>query len=85
QRHWDRIVYQRSEEHNLHEAKLLKLDSSKARLKLGWSSVWGINKTLEMTAKWYRCFYGHHEVLSEEQLTEYTQAINQRCLKRASL
>ena len=77
QQHWGRIVYQRSGEHNPHEANLLKLDSSKAHLNLGWSPVWGIDKTLEMTAKWYRHFYEHGKVISKEQLVQYVQTMKQ--------
>lgn len=36
------------------EAKLLTLDSSKARLRLGWTPQWGFAKTVRMTAEWYK-------------------------------
>ena len=39
-------------EEHLHEAHYLKLDSSKARLILGWKPVWNVEKAVEMTALW---------------------------------
>lgn len=38
----------------LHEANLLMLDISKARLRLGWEPVMGIDRTIGMTVEWYR-------------------------------
>jgi CDP-glucose 4,6-dehydratase len=40
-----------------HEAGLLKLAIDKARLHLGWESVWDFNTTVEHTVEWYRKFY----------------------------
>ena len=37
-----------------HEAQFLKLDSSKARTRLGWSSRLDVDKALEWTIRWYR-------------------------------
>ena len=37
-----------------HEAQFLKLDSSKARTRLGWSSLLDVDKALEWTVRWYR-------------------------------
>jgi len=41
----------------VHEAQLLRLDSSKARAELGWSPHWGLNETLANTVDWYKAFY----------------------------
>jgi CDP-glucose 4,6-dehydratase len=38
----------------LHEAGLLKLDCSKAAVRLGWRGIWNIDTTVERTVKWYR-------------------------------
>jgi CDP-glucose 4,6-dehydratase len=59
---------------NLHEANLLYLDSAKARSKLGWQPVWGLDLTLEKTAQWYRAWSVNQEVISREQLTDYVEA-----------
>lgn len=54
-----------------HEAALLRLDCSKSLRELEWHGVWDINKTLEMTAKWYAAFYGKKQILSMAMLDEY--------------
>lgn len=40
-----------------HEAKLLMLDSAKARAALGWLPAWTLAETLAATAGWYRGYY----------------------------
>lgn len=37
-----------------HEAQLLHLDSTMAREKLGWNTVWDLDSTLSKTAEWYQ-------------------------------
>ncbi len=54
-----------------HEAMLLKLDCSKARTLLGWRPVWGAEKMLARTARWYRRYYEAEEVTSLVDLEEY--------------
>ncbi len=41
----------------IHEAHLLRLDSSKARAQLGWSPHWGLDETLVHTVEWYKAFH----------------------------
>lgn len=41
-------------ESNFHEANLLQLNCDLAHHKLGWKSRWDVEKTLRMTADWYR-------------------------------
>jgi len=41
----------------LHEARLLKLDCSKARAGLGWTPQIPLERGIELTAEWYRAFY----------------------------
>ena len=36
-----------------HEARYLKLDSSRARQRLGWEPVIGLNEAIEQTVRWY--------------------------------
>lgn len=43
-----------SDPHALHEAKLLMLDISKVRFKLGWVPRLNINQTIELTINWYK-------------------------------
>ena len=37
-----------------HEAKILKLDSSKAKIELEWSSMWNLETALHETVLWYK-------------------------------
>ena len=40
-----------------HEAKLLKLDISKAHFYLKWKSIYSVDKALEETINWYKEYY----------------------------
>ena len=41
---------------NPHEANFLKLDCSKAKIKLGWQPLWGIEDTLSRTVNWHKAW-----------------------------
>lgn len=41
---------------NVHEASLLKLDSSKAMARLPWRPVWGIGEAVAHTVSWHRAW-----------------------------
>jgi CDP-glucose 4,6-dehydratase len=69
--HWPHLVWQTSHQDHPHEAKLLYLDSSKARSQLQWQPVWNIDTTLEKTADWYRAWMDGTEIISLRQLAEY--------------
>ncbi len=43
-----------SDPNALHEAKLLMLDISKAKFRLGWEPVMGIDRTISLTTEWYK-------------------------------
>lgn len=63
---------------DLHEAQQLTLDSTKARTRLRWEPVWGIRTTLERTTDWYRAYFENNEVLSADQIGQFTtDAANQ--------
>lgn len=44
----------KSKKGELHEAKLLALDITKARFKLGWKPRWDIDRAIEKTVEWYK-------------------------------
>lgn len=56
-----------------HEARLLKLDCSKARARLGWKPVWGSQATAQLTADWYRYWYERGRVISAEDIQRYVR------------
>ncbi len=70
-KHWPELAWFSSAAVQLHEAGLLNLDSSKARIRLGWRPVWNLEETLAKTAAWYRQYLATGEILSQKQLEEY--------------
>jgi CDP-glucose 4,6-dehydratase len=58
-----------------HESGLLELDSSKAANRLGWKPVWE-SEMLERSLEWYRAFYREDRLISNEQLDDYTRALD---------
>lgn len=56
-----------------HEAKLLLLDSTKAREQLGWRCVWDTPAAIRRTAEWYRDFYQLNAVNTTGDLDAYCE------------
>lgn len=71
----------------LHEAKLLMLDSTKAREVLGWRPVFSAGEAIEETMGWYRGFYNDRSFdaarISAAMIRSYSQKANDRDLVRA--
>jgi CDP-glucose 4,6-dehydratase len=65
----------------VHEATLLKLDTSKARANLAWRPSLDLDDALGMTAAWYRAYLdgGDLRAVSEQQLEQY---ISRACAPR---
>jgi len=69
---WNAVKYNiDSNGADLHEANLLKLDSSKAKSLLSWDPVWGSARAIDKTAEWYRAYYEKGSVISKQQLQNY--------------
>ncbi len=51
-----------------HEAHYLKLDCSKAEMKLNWQPTWGLEHTLSRIVKWHKAWLG------QADMYEYTMA-----------
>lgn len=76
-KYWNRIDYSLAEnQYNLHEAKLLKLDCSKAHAKLKWQPVWDVAETFKRTVDWYRCFYEDGIILTDKDIEEYENSMD---------
>jgi CDP-glucose 4,6-dehydratase len=61
-----------------HEAHLLTLDSSKARVQLGWQPRWTLERALNATVEWYKA-YERHEHISDvlkQQIASYESRPN---------
>lgn len=48
---------------NPYEAHYLKLDCSKAKSKLGWSSQWSLKLSIQKTIEWYKAYFKNNDML----------------------
>lgn len=62
-----------------HEAKYLRLDSSKAKTILGWRPLWKLDQALEATAQWYKALQSQKDAASFtlEQIRAYQSTLQQ--------
>jgi CDP-glucose 4,6-dehydratase len=80
-KHWKKIKFEVQENANApHEASLLKLDATKARMRLGWHSVWKNTQAFEQTAKWYRDYYELGLIDTRNDLAEYIKKAREQGL-----
>jgi CDP-glucose 4,6-dehydratase len=63
-----------------YEAHTLKLDCSKAKLKLGWYPQWGLETSLKNTIEWYRAYCNHEDMFMEtkKQIKDYEEGIKKK-------
>lgn len=56
-----------------HEAHYLKLDCSKARMRLGWQPRWNLVETLERIVKWHKAWIAGEDMLirTRNEISEY--------------
>lgn len=70
--YWSSIDYEiNSTIDQPHEANLLKLDCSKAHIKLKWNNVWNSNNTFDKTVHWYKAYYEEKNLLTPDNLKNY--------------
>ncbi len=70
---WSNLDYKiLNSDKNPHEAGYLKLDCSKANIKMGWKPIWNNEKTFKVTTEWYREYYRKGNILSTHNLKEYS-------------
>lgn len=73
--------WQTQSSETVHEAALLRLDSSKARMKLNWQPRLTIEKALEWTALWAKHLKSHGDAfaITMEQIQQYEKlSINEK-------
>ena len=76
---WKRIKFCFSKNKNHpHEAKILRLDCSKAKDQLGWKPIWNSKCALKKTIEWYRSYYEEGKVLTEKNISEYETDLQAR-------
>jgi len=61
----------------LHEASYLKLDSSKARLQLGWTPRWSLETALEKIVDWHQAWHNKNDMqqFSLNQIAEHQSIV----------
>lgn len=59
-----------------HEAHYLKLDCSKARMRLGWQPRWNLIETLERIVKWHKAWISGEDMLAytRNEISQYMNA-----------
>lgn len=83
--HWDAIDFESSslDSKHVHEARLLKLDCTKANTLLKWRDVWDMNTTFEKTVEWYKAFYLENKILTSNDLDAYVEDAKEQGLSWA--
>lgn len=72
--HWPDIQSSKNiTEEKFKEARTLRLDSSKAKIRLGWKPVWNSDEAVRETSDWYRKYYEEKKVVSRQQLEKYVE------------
>ncbi len=77
-KNWKKVKWKiKKEKGDKKESKLLKLNSLKAKKILKWEPVLSFQKTVEMTALWYKAFYNKKNCfnLSKEQIEFYEKKL----------
>lgn len=74
-KYWPEIEWQSNESNQPHEAELLHLDSTKSRERLGWKPILEFSETVKLTAEWYKTFETNNKIISEKQLTYYSNLL----------
>lgn len=73
-RRWPQLQWHAVTSPQPHEARLLQLDSAKARMHLGWRPVWDVEEAIRHTADWYRHLLEAGSVSSADELSAYVAA-----------
>lgn len=64
-----------------HEARVLMLDSNKARHKLGWTPQWSLAQAVESTVEWHKALLSREQpaiAATFAQIERYTQAVTRQ-------
>jgi CDP-glucose 4,6-dehydratase len=72
--HWPKSAsWQLDSDEQPHEAQLLKLDISKAKAKLNWQPVWGLETTLQSIIDWHQSWVNGEdmETVTLNQINNY--------------
>lgn len=67
---WGKRPPVQKERPSLPEARYLELNSGKARKNLGWRSLWGRERAIRETVKWYQRFYKNPRTAMDDCLSQ---------------
>ncbi|MBX9867968.1 MAG: CDP-glucose 4,6-dehydratase [Burkholderiales bacterium] len=69
----DNATWTHDQQEHPHEANLLRLDCSKARMLLNWQPVWNSQITLTKLTLWYKAYFAKQDMLalSKQQINDY--------------
>lgn len=69
----DSATWAHDQQEHPHEANLLRLDCSKARMLLNWQPVWNSQITLTKLTLWYKAYFARQDMLalSQQQINDY--------------
>lgn len=82
-KYWGSGEYKIDSSIHPHEAKLLKLDTSKAFMKLKWKPVYDIYTAIEKTINWYKAYYNNEKDMlsyTVNQINEYIESAKRKKL-----
>jgi len=67
------VNWERDGSTHSHEAQILRLDSSKAKIGLGWAPRWSLDAALDKTVAWYLAWKDHQPMaaFSVDQIRDY--------------
>jgi CDP-glucose 4,6-dehydratase len=70
----------RDEASHPHEASFLKLDTSKARARLGWEPVWDLAETLRRIVDWHKAWLSNADMRTHclSEIDDYTSSRRER-------
>ena len=82
-KNWGNGDYKVDTSRQPHEAGLLKLETSKARIFLGWKPVYEIYETIKRTINWYKYFYNGIEKeklykITVKEIWDYIKCLNNK-------
>ncbi|EDM25197.1 CDP-glucose 4,6-dehydratase [Lentisphaera araneosa HTCC2155] len=76
---WNEIDYELNESlADLHEAKLLKLDSSQANVKLDWQPLWNCEQSIQRTVAWYKNSIENKTINTVNDINDYMRELSER-------
>lgn len=70
------IELENNSKNNNHEENYLKIDSSKAKKRLGWKPVYSLNNSIRETVKWYKSFSGNKINMNEFTLKQINNYVS---------